>query len=89
DYFPLHAAAGAGELELCQMLVDHGADVNARVGSGDRPIDWATSPRITAYLRRRGASPADPAVAGPSRTDWLAKPNANQRGGNPREVATP
>jgi ankyrin repeat protein len=34
---PLHAATGAGDVELLQVLIEHGADVNARNAQGQTP----------------------------------------------------
>jgi ankyrin repeat protein len=30
DYTPLHRSAGNGKLEVCRLLLQSGADVNAR-----------------------------------------------------------
>ena len=48
---PLHYAAAAGHRELVRMLLDAGADVNARdLQFGATPAGWAIE-----YLRERGA----------------------------------
>ena len=44
---PVHAAAGAGEIELLQLLVDHGGDVNARNAQGQSPLQVIVAARGT------------------------------------------
>jgi ankyrin repeat protein len=41
--FPIHAAAGAGRVEVVKALIAAGADVNARDNWGFTPIIWAVS----------------------------------------------
>ena len=40
---PLHAAAFLGRLEVAKLLVENGAELNARGGSGETPIDSASA----------------------------------------------
>jgi hypothetical protein len=40
---PLHSAAYYGDLEMVQVLLDYGVDVNAQNGIGDTPLDYASS----------------------------------------------
>jgi|GEM_PF-6673739 ankyrin repeat protein len=40
-FFPLHAATGAGEVEIVKALIAKGADVNVRDDFGKTPIMWA------------------------------------------------
>ena len=40
---PLHSAAFYGDLEMVQVLLDYGVDVNAQNGNGDTPLDYASS----------------------------------------------
>jgi hypothetical protein len=39
---PLHEAVYVGEVEICRLLLDHGADVNARTGNNQKgsSVDW-------------------------------------------------
>ncbi len=41
DCTPLHYAAGSGFLELSELLVEHGADVNAQSYEHETPLHWA------------------------------------------------
>ncbi len=41
----VHAAAGAGETELLQLLLDRGADLNARNARGQTPLQMVTATR--------------------------------------------
>ena len=38
---PLHVTAWFGHKELTELLLAKGADVNAKRGNGDTPLDWA------------------------------------------------
>jgi hypothetical protein len=55
---PLHEAAGKGHnKEVAELLIDNGADVNARDEDGDTPLDWAdrrNQTATTALLRKHG-----------------------------------
>lgn len=42
---PLHAAAGAGDVELLQLLIEHAADVNARNAQGQTPLQMLAASR--------------------------------------------
>ena len=37
---PLHVAGVNGQLEMVELLVDRGSDVNARGQNGATPLDW-------------------------------------------------
>lgn len=39
---PLHRAAAFGTPEIIQLLIDRGADREARDGNGDSPLSWAS-----------------------------------------------
>ncbi len=39
-HFPLYCAAGHGHVETTQYLVEHGADLQARLGDGKTVIEW-------------------------------------------------
>lgn len=57
---PLHWAAIAGSLKGAAMLLDHGADPNARDRDGRTPLHWAAHnnrPEIVSLLINRGADP--------------------------------
>ena len=38
---PLHLAAGAGQLEVCRLLLELGADIDATDDMGQKPIHAA------------------------------------------------
>jgi ankyrin repeat protein len=38
---PLHLASGAGQLEVCRLLLELGADIDATDDSGQKPIHAA------------------------------------------------
>jgi ankyrin repeat protein len=63
---PIHAAAAnGGSVEICRMLLDAGADVNAEQPGGFRPLDAALQERnaeLEALLRERGAQPGSGAA---------------------------
>jgi len=54
---PLHAAVGAGGLDMIQLLIQKGADPNARDAEGASPHDavWNGSLDVVALLLARGA----------------------------------
>ena len=39
-HFPLYCAAGHGHVETTQYLVEHGADLQARLGDGKTVVEW-------------------------------------------------
>jgi ankyrin repeat protein len=56
---PLHSAAAAGRLDVCEVLLEAGADPNARQHGGFTPLREAEQrddPELAALLRRFGAS---------------------------------
>jgi ankyrin repeat protein len=40
-HIPLHEASANGNVELVKLLIDNGADVNARSDDGKTPLDFA------------------------------------------------
>ena len=50
----LHTASAAGHLEVLQLLVDGGADVNATNSHGKTPLDLAKAPAVAELLRQSG-----------------------------------
>ena len=44
-------------IRICTMLLEHGADINARDDQGMTALDWAPSksPQIAEFLKKRGA----------------------------------
>ena len=60
---PLHGAAGRGDIEMIQYLVEHGADATFKARDGDSTADYANSrvrgippyPEATALLRSLGS----------------------------------
>jgi len=65
---PLHEAAGKGHnKEVAELLIDNGADVNARDEDGDTPLDWAdrrNQTATTALLRKHGGKTGEELGAG-------------------------
>jgi ankyrin repeat protein len=58
---PLHAAVAGRRHDLVELLVDRGADVNARDGDGWTPLNLAAHegvPETVAFLLARGADPS-------------------------------
>ena len=41
DRTPLHEAASWGHMEIAELLIDNGADVNVKSGFGQTPLHWA------------------------------------------------
>jgi hypothetical protein len=59
---PLHSAAYCEDLEMVQVLLDYGADVNAKDDFGFTPLDFASlgrfsDPRVVRSLLDHGADP--------------------------------
>ena len=54
---PLHAAAQAGQVEVTQLLLERGADPNARADSGQTPLHNCVSQEIARILIDAGANP--------------------------------
>ena len=55
---PLHWAARSGRYEMCKLLIEKGADVNAKSNDGSTPLHWAAikgQPRICKLLLDNGA----------------------------------
>ena len=58
DYTALHAAAENGHQAVLQYLLERGADVNARVTTGQTPLDLALAAGgldLAELLRQHGA----------------------------------
>ena len=60
---PLHSAAHCGDVEMVQVLLDYGVDVNADNGFGCTPLTFASlgghhnEPRVARLLIEHGADP--------------------------------
>lgn len=55
---PLHMAALYDQLAVAKLLIERGANVDARTNAGDTPLKYATArnnPDIAALLREHGA----------------------------------
>ena len=63
DHSPLHSAAFNGDLGMVQVLLDYGADVNARCECGYTPLNYYAvsgrfdDPRVARLLLDHGANP--------------------------------
>jgi ankyrin repeat protein len=79
---PLHSAAGMLWESVLLWLLDHGADVNARVDDGPSPLEIVgctaggrqiteKSAAIASLLRRRGAEMTPRAAVAYGEADWL------------------
>ena len=60
----LHSAAYYGDLEMIQVLLDYGVDVNAKENDGCTPLDYVLKhrskdldPRVVPFLLARGTDP--------------------------------
>ena len=54
----MHEAAGSGQIDFAKLLLERGADVNARDDGGDTPLTIAfesKQPEIAKLLREHGA----------------------------------
>lgn len=51
--FPLSVAAQKNDLEMVQLLVEHGADVNGKDDDGT-PLSQTHSPQVRNYLVQKG-----------------------------------
>jgi prolyl 4-hydroxylase len=67
DWTPLHEGARAGHLPVVKLLIEHGADVNAKTGggSGGTPLWWARQTleedhEVISFLEEIGALDAGP-----------------------------
>ncbi|HUT54958.1 MAG TPA: ankyrin repeat domain-containing protein [bacterium] len=56
---PLHNSADQGKREICELLLDHGVDINARSGSGQTALSMG-NPFVMETLLLRGADPNIP-----------------------------
>jgi len=49
---PLHRAAVNGNIDIVKLLLEHGADVNAKTNDGETPIDCADTAEIREVLKK-------------------------------------
>ena len=60
---PLHLAANNSHKEIVELLIVKGADVNAKDGGGDTPLDEAIKrkrhPEIADLLRKHGGKTSE------------------------------
>ena len=74
DPTALMHAAGTGDLELMRVLLDHGAEVNARNGSNELPLGYACSYEkwdAAKLLIERGADVNGIEREGSTHLDWV------------------
>jgi len=50
---PLHRAGWYGHKEIAELLIEKGADLNAKTKNGDTPLDHAVINKETATLLRK------------------------------------
>lgn len=60
---PLHSAVARQNVELCRLLLEHGADVNARQARGVTPLHSAAHSGNAALIELLLAHGADPSLA--------------------------
>lgn len=61
QWAPLHYAAASGSLKAVQMLLDAGADINAKSANGTTPLMMAArenKAEVARYLLQKGADPS-------------------------------
>jgi ankyrin repeat protein len=68
DETPLHSAAYYGDLEMVQVLLDYGVDVNAQARAGSTPLNFVINRlndhRVVRLLLDHGADPNIPTKDG-------------------------
>lgn len=57
---PMLIAADRGNLEVLTLLLDQGADVNAKDKNGYTAVDWAANDQVKEILQKRGAKLGKP-----------------------------
>jgi ankyrin repeat protein len=67
--------ANAWNLEIAQMLIDHGADVNAHANDGFTPLINAGTVELTRFLLKHGADPFAKTDEGKTALDWAKQMN--------------
>jgi len=92
SFTALHLAAAYGPLELVKILVDAGADVNAREVRGMTPLMLAlgcdhNDPRIVRLLLDRGADPVIKSNAGEDSRVWAKKFGVSDIPGATQDIA--
>ena len=71
---PIHAATGAGDVELLKLLIDHGGDVRARNVQGQTPLQVVAAGRATGErLAQTQATMKAMGIKLPGLVDQLAK----------------
>lgn len=79
--FAIMNAAQNGSQPLCELLLAHGADINARPAEGQTTLDWVRGEPIAEYLQSKGAKATAANEPAPTVDQWWAKPNPNPSAG--------
>ena len=81
EYTPLMFAAGAGQVEIVQLLLENGATVNLAGSEAKTSLHWAAqagNPEVISLLLEAGADPKAVDRAGRNAYDWAKLANKDE-----------